>query len=79
MIADVYVNSMDSKCSKWVIGKKTSLGDRTAIRRHRNPVSWERLTYAVRPILTSDDIELQREEVWCKPCLKFNTERPSSF
>ncbi|TCD62425.1 Sister chromatid cohesion protein 2 [Steccherinum ochraceum] len=57
----------EDKCSKWVFGKKSALGDRPATRRFERPVSWNRLPFATRPILTDEDIAAQRTtflEVW---------------
>lgn len=51
------------KCSKWVIGKKTAIGDKAAIRRSEQGISWERLPFATRPIVTSQDMTEQREVV----------------
>ncbi|TFY83179.1 hypothetical protein EWM64_g834 [Hericium alpestre] len=57
----------EDKCLKWVIGKKNAQGDRAAIRRHSNPLTWERLPFAVRPLLTTEDMAAQRDtflQVW---------------
>ncbi|KAF8648994.1 hypothetical protein AX16_006108 [Volvariella volvacea WC 439] len=57
----------EDKCNKFVIGKKSAIGDRPATKRHDNPISWERLPYATAPILTSEDVTLQRTrflDIW---------------
>lgn len=57
----------EEKCSKWVPGKKSALGDKPATKRHEHPISWDRLPFALRPILTSEDMENQRArflDIW---------------
>ncbi|EKM54090.1 uncharacterized protein PHACADRAFT_162472 [Phanerochaete carnosa HHB-10118-sp] len=57
----------EEKCAKWVIGKKTAVGDRPATRRHEKPLSWDRLPFATAPILSSQDLTAQRDkflEIW---------------
>ncbi|TFK52693.1 hypothetical protein OE88DRAFT_1628274 [Heliocybe sulcata] len=57
----------EEKCSKWVPGKKSALGDRPATKRHEHPISWDRLPFATRPILTSEDMDDQRSrflDIW---------------
>ncbi|KZT11764.1 uncharacterized protein LAESUDRAFT_733751 [Laetiporus sulphureus 93-53] len=57
----------EEKCSKWVVGKKTAVGDRPATRRHERPMLWERLPFATEPLLTSADVESQRTrflQIW---------------
>ncbi|OCH92592.1 hypothetical protein OBBRIDRAFT_791042 [Obba rivulosa] len=57
----------EEKCSKWVVGKKSALGDKPATRRHERPISWERLPFATAPLLTSQDCDAQRTrflEIW---------------
>ncbi|KAJ3559315.1 hypothetical protein NM688_g422 [Phlebia brevispora] len=44
------------------LGKKTALGDRAAVRRHQNPLTWDRMSYAFAPLLTTEDFTLQREQ-----------------
>ena len=54
------------KCLKWVIGKKNALGDKPATRRAgaaAAPLTWTRLPFATRPLLTTDDMAAQRETV----------------
>jgi cohesin loading factor subunit SCC2 len=52
-----------SKCTKWVPGKKSAVGDKPATRKHEDPISWERLTFATTPLLTSEHIEIHRSQV----------------
>ncbi|KAH9480188.1 Protein rad9 [Psilocybe cubensis] len=57
----------EDKCNKFVIGKKSAIGDRPATKRHDVPVSWDRLTYATTPLLTTEDADIQRVrflEIW---------------
>ena len=55
------------KCLKWVIGKKNALGDRPATRRTgamaTAPLTWARLPFATRPLLTTADMAAQRDTV----------------
>lgn len=60
-LAEVDLDS--SKCAKWVIGKKTAVGDKAAARRTEQAVSWDRLPFATKPIITSQDMVEQREVV----------------
>jgi cohesin loading factor subunit SCC2 len=48
---------------KWVPGKKSALGDKPATRRHERPLTWERLPYATRLVLTSADADVQKKTV----------------
>ena len=57
------------KCSKWVMGKKSAVGDRPAARRHEKPLLWDRLPFATAPILTDQDLSGQRDIVSSQPCL----------
>ncbi|OSD02424.1 hypothetical protein PYCCODRAFT_1410918 [Trametes coccinea BRFM310] len=57
----------EEKCAKFVIGKKTAVGDRPAVRKHERPLSWERLPFATAPMLTSEDVAAQSTkflEIW---------------
>ncbi|KAL6300065.1 hypothetical protein BKA93DRAFT_803226 [Sparassis latifolia] len=57
----------EEKCSKWVVGKKSAVGDRPATRKHERGVSWERLPFACAPLLTGEDGAAQRRrflEIW---------------
>lgn len=59
----VLAKSVPSKCNKFVIGKKSAIGDKPAVKRHENPLSWDRLPFAVTPIHTTHDAETQRTTV----------------
>lgn len=39
------------------------MGDRAAVRRHQSPLAWDRLTFAIQPMLTTQDLALQRKQV----------------
>jgi hypothetical protein len=52
-----------SKCSKFVLGKKSAIGDKPAVKRHEKPISWDRLPFAAAPILTTEDVEIQKARV----------------
>ncbi|KAI8994107.1 hypothetical protein BD414DRAFT_481445 [Trametes punicea] len=57
----------EEKCSKFVIGKKSAVGDRPAVRKHERPLSWDRLPFATAPMLTSEDAAAQSAkflEIW---------------
>ncbi|KAF8507524.1 hypothetical protein BU17DRAFT_57352 [Hysterangium stoloniferum] len=57
----------DDKCSKWVPGKKSAVGDRPATKRREIPLEWDRMLYAAQPIRTERDASLQKErflELW---------------
>ncbi|EMD39745.1 hypothetical protein CERSUDRAFT_150412 [Gelatoporia subvermispora B] len=57
----------EDKCSKWVVGKKSALGDKPATRRHERPISWERLPFANAPLITNQDCDVQCTrflEIW---------------
>jgi len=60
----------EEKCLKWLIGKKNALGDKPATRRAgaaAAPLTWTRLPFAMRPLLTTADMAAQREtflEIW---------------
>ncbi|KAI0643094.1 hypothetical protein C8Q79DRAFT_1002826 [Trametes meyenii] len=57
----------EEKCLKFVIGKKSAVGDRPATRKHERPLSWERLPFASAPMLTSEDTAVQSTrflEIW---------------
>ncbi|KAK0188221.1 hypothetical protein F5146DRAFT_1062556 [Armillaria mellea] len=50
----------EEKCNKFVLGKKSAIGDKASVRRHQKAISWDRLPFATRPILTSSDADEQR-------------------
>jgi len=57
----------EEKCSKFVIGKKSAAGDKPAVKRHEKPISWERLPFAKVPLLTSENLSIQKTtflDVW---------------
>ncbi|KAI0761978.1 hypothetical protein BD413DRAFT_221108 [Trametes elegans] len=57
----------EEKCSKFVIGKKSAVGDRPAARKHERPLAWDRLPFATAPMLTSEDAAVQSTkflEIW---------------
>ncbi|KAF9235171.1 hypothetical protein BU15DRAFT_51679 [Melanogaster broomeanus] len=50
----------EEKCSKFVPGKKSAVGDKPAIKRHQLPITWERLPFAVAPLVLPRDLAAQR-------------------
>ncbi|KAG6859589.1 radiation sensitive protein rad9, partial [Termitomyces sp. T159_Od127] len=58
----------EDKCSKFSLGKKSAIGDKPAMKRHDGMIiSWERLPFALNPLLTTDDIENQKArflDIW---------------
>lgn len=54
---------MLSKCNKFSLGKKSAVGDRPAIKRNEKAISWDRLPFATAPLLTSEDVEVQKIRV----------------
>ncbi|KAI0754694.1 hypothetical protein C8Q80DRAFT_1094239 [Daedaleopsis nitida] len=57
----------EEKCSKFVIGKKSAVGDRPASRKHERPLSWDGLPFASAPVVTSEDAAAQKIrflEIW---------------
>ncbi|KAF7966411.1 hypothetical protein HWV62_38456, partial [Athelia sp. TMB] len=50
----------EEKCSKFVTGKKSAIGDKPAVKRDTKPISWSRLHFATAPVLTTDDIHVQK-------------------
>ncbi|KAK7469438.1 Sister chromatid cohesion protein 2 [Stygiomarasmius scandens] len=57
----------EDKCSKFVLGKKSNIGDRPATKKHDRPISWNRLPFATKPILTSVDADEQKQtfiDIW---------------
>lgn len=61
-----------SKCSKFVVGKKSAIGDKPATKRNDTSISWDRLPFATTPLLTTNDADEQkiRVRVLCR-CLAF--------
>ncbi|KAH9961425.1 hypothetical protein BGW80DRAFT_1438760 [Lactifluus volemus] len=74
MLLKAYLKNLygltEEKCLKWVIGKKNAQGDRPATRRTgaaAAPLTWARLPFATRPLLTTADMAEQRDtflEIW---------------
>ncbi|KAL0565155.1 Sister chromatid cohesion protein 2, partial [Marasmius crinis-equi] len=57
----------EEKCSKFVPGKKSAAGDKPTSKRNDRPISWERMPFATKPILTTEDCEAQKArflEIW---------------
>ena len=55
------------KCSKFVAGKKSAVGDKPAVKRNEKPISWVRLPFATAPLLTSEDVNVQQSRVSPQP------------
>ncbi|RDX49866.1 hypothetical protein OH76DRAFT_1556053 [Lentinus brumalis] len=57
----------EEKCSKFVVGKKSAVGDRPATRKHERPISWDSLPFATAQMVTSEDAAAQTArflEIW---------------
>ncbi|KAF9220470.1 hypothetical protein BS17DRAFT_739205 [Gyrodon lividus] len=57
----------EEKCSKFVPGKKSAVGDKPAIKRHKLPISWERLPFAMVSLVLPRDLAAQRStflQIW---------------
>jgi cohesin loading factor subunit SCC2 len=56
---------------KFSLGKKSAIGDKPATKRNQEPISWNRLTFAAKPLITTDDMESHKTEVrllkWFRP------------
>lgn len=63
IIFHVRTHSGIRKCSKFVIGKKSAAGDKPAVKRYEKPISWERLPFAKVPLLTSENLSIQKTTV----------------
>ncbi|KAF5376813.1 hypothetical protein D9757_008902 [Collybiopsis confluens] len=65
MLLKAYLKTLyalsEEKCSKFSLSKKSAVGDKAAVKRHSQPINWERLPFAVKPVLTSVDVKEQRE------------------
>lgn len=57
------------KCSKFTAGKKSAVGDKPATKRHDKPITWDRLPFATSPLLTSEDVNVQKIRVCLKSSL----------
>ncbi|KAF4617468.1 hypothetical protein D9613_005695 [Agrocybe pediades] len=71
MLLKAYLKTLyslsEDKCNKFVIGKKSAVGDKPATKRHENPISWDRLLYATNPLHTTEDANHQKVrflEIW---------------
>jgi len=71
MLLKAYLKSLyglsEEKCSKFMTGKKSAVGDKPAAKRHEKPISWDRLPFSTTPLLTSEDINVQKTrflEIW---------------
>ncbi|KAI0088475.1 hypothetical protein BDY19DRAFT_165528 [Irpex rosettiformis] len=71
MLLKTYLKALygisEEKSSKWVLGKKSAIGDRPAVRRHERPLTWDNVGAVFTPILTSEELVSQRRkflEVW---------------
>ncbi len=56
-------DSFFRKCNKFVIGKKSAMGDKPATRRYDTPITWDRLPYATTPLFTTEDLKNQKARV----------------
>ncbi|EDR13190.1 uncharacterized protein LACBIDRAFT_292430 [Laccaria bicolor S238N-H82] len=57
----------EDKCSKFVVGKKSAIGDKPATKRNDTSISWDRLPFATTPLLTTNDADEQKIrflEIW---------------
>ncbi|KAF8073449.1 hypothetical protein FPV67DRAFT_1559883 [Lyophyllum atratum] len=57
----------EEKCSKFLLGKKSAIGDKPAMKRHEKPISWDRLPFVTAPIMTTEDVEAQKArflDIW---------------
>ncbi|KZP01340.1 hypothetical protein CALVIDRAFT_492971 [Calocera viscosa TUFC12733] len=52
----------EEKCLRFVIGKKSNLGDRPALRKHDYAMDYERLPFAMASLVTMEDLRTQRRE-----------------
>jgi len=71
MLLKAYLKALyglsEEKCSKFVAGKKSAVGDKPAVKRHEKPISWVRLPFATSPLLTYEDVNTQKSrflEIW---------------
>ena len=53
-----------------MIGKKSNVGDRAAVRKHERPLTWDTLPFAITPIVTSEDSAAQTRRVSDAPSLR---------
>ncbi|KAI6114285.1 sister chromatid cohesion C-terminus-domain-containing protein [Pisolithus sp. B1] len=64
MLLKTYLKTLyglsEEKCSKFVPGKKSAIGDKPATKRHTHPVSWDRLPFATMPLILPEDLVKHR-------------------
>ncbi|KIK26649.1 hypothetical protein PISMIDRAFT_94435 [Pisolithus microcarpus 441] len=64
MLLKTYLKTLyglsEEKCSKFVSGKKSAIGDKLATKRHANPISWDRLPFATMPLILPEDLVKHR-------------------
>ncbi|KIO02759.1 hypothetical protein M404DRAFT_15882 [Pisolithus tinctorius Marx 270] len=64
MLLKTYLKTLyglsEEKCSKFVPGKKSAVGDKPATKRHPNPISWDRLPFATMPLILPEDLVKHR-------------------
>ncbi|KAF8133417.1 hypothetical protein EV363DRAFT_1470656 [Boletus edulis] len=57
----------EEKCSKFVPGKKSAVGDKPAVKRHQFPITWDRLPFAMAPLILSEHLAAQKAtflQIW---------------
>ena len=59
----LFDHDSSSKCSKWVPGKKSALGDKPATKRREVPLVWDRIPHATLPIRTEEEAIVQQAKV----------------
>ncbi|KAI6042629.1 sister chromatid cohesion C-terminus-domain-containing protein [Pisolithus marmoratus] len=64
MLLKTYLKTLyglsEEKCSKFVPGKKSAIGDKPATKRHPHPISWDRLPFATMPLILPEDLVKHR-------------------
>ncbi|KAI6129687.1 hypothetical protein EDD16DRAFT_1689919 [Pisolithus croceorrhizus] len=64
MLLKTYLKTLyglsEEKCSKFVPGKKSAIGDKPATKRHTHPISWDRLPFATMPLILPEDLVKHR-------------------
>lgn len=58
-----WLNVPFRKCSKFVPGKKSAVGDKVAIKRHQFPIPWDRVPFAIAPLLLPEHLVAQKATV----------------
>ncbi|KAH0832222.1 sister chromatid cohesion C-terminus-domain-containing protein [Lanmaoa asiatica] len=57
----------EEKCSKFVPGKKSAIGDKPAIKRHQFPIYWDRLPFGIAPLILPEHLATQKAtflQIW---------------